>query len=148
MADRQAGSNPLAAAAAVAGKLATGDFGARLATDSANPSLDALAASLAAVGEALAAGRAWRQSTEQRLAEVVEVITAVAGLDFSRRATVGEGSEAMDAVAAGLNMLQEELQHSTVSRAYLDSIMRSMVDPLVVADITGRIQSADAARIL
>ena len=43
-----------------------------------------------------------------RLAELMEVLVAIANKDFSRRATVGDGAHVLDGIAAGLNMLAEE----------------------------------------
>ncbi len=43
-----------------------------------------------------------------RLAEIMEVLVAIASKDFTRRATVGDGSHLLDGIAAGLNMLAEE----------------------------------------
>ena len=55
------------------------------------------------------------------LNQLVEQITAVAALDFSKKITdlKGDGS-AMDTVALGLNMLCEELEDSVVSRDQLE----------------------------
>lgn len=49
---------------------------------------------------------------ERRLEEVVEVIQQLAALNFEARATVGTAGDFVDAVAAGVNSLGEELQAS------------------------------------
>lgn len=46
---------------------------------------------------------------ERRLEEIMEVILAMAGDDFERRAWVGSGEDVLDGIAAGLNMLCEEV---------------------------------------
>ena len=58
-------------------------------------------------------------NNEERLAVVLEMLEALARLDFSKSLPVlGDGST-IDALIAGLNMLAEELQHSVVSKAEL-----------------------------
>jgi len=61
------------------------------------------------------------------LNQLVEQITAVAALDFSKKITnlKGDGS-AMDTVALGLNMLCEELEDSVVSRDQLEEKNREL----------------------
>ena len=44
-----------------------------------------------------------------------EVVLSYAKLDFSKRAEIEGSDDIIDALAAGINMLGEELQHSTVS---------------------------------
>ena len=46
---------------------------------------------------------------ERRLGEILEVLVAIASKDFSRRASTGDGSHVLDGIAAGLNMLSEEV---------------------------------------
>lgn len=45
-----------------------------------------------------------------RLAEMMDVLVAIAAKDFSKRATVGDGAHLLDGIAAGLNMLAEETE--------------------------------------
>lgn len=44
-----------------------------------------------------------------RLAELIDVVVGIASNDFSRRAHVGDGRALLDGLAAGLNMLAEEV---------------------------------------
>ena len=50
-----------------------------------------------------------RPEDRQRLSEVVEVLQALARLEFTAQATVGDKGDLFDALAAGVNMLGEEL---------------------------------------
>ena len=52
------------------------------------------------------------QDLERRLEEVVSVIQELAALRFGARATVGPAGDIVDAVAAGVNSLGEELEAS------------------------------------
>jgi rsbT co-antagonist protein RsbR len=58
----------------------------------------------------------------------------MAALDFTRRATVGEQGTALDALSYGINILSEELAASMVSKDYVDNILESMNDALIVVD--------------
>lgn len=49
-------------------------------------------------------------SEEARLAEIIEVVVAIARNDFDRRASIGDGTHLLDGLAIGLNMLSEEVQ--------------------------------------
>lgn len=95
------------------------------------------------VAERVSSMSRYREEVETRLESLVEIITAMAAIDFSRRAPVSERADALDAVAVGINMLQEELQHTMVSRRYLDDILRSMTDMVVVIDESGAIRVAN-----
>lgn len=45
----------------------------------------------------------------RRLNEIMEVVIAIASNDFSRRASLGDGQHVLDGLAAGVNMLAEEV---------------------------------------
>ncbi len=80
-----------------------------------------------------------------RLSQIAEVIMAMAALDFDHKAPVSKSGDAFDAVSAGLNMLSEELQASTVSKAYLDKIIASITNILLVTDEQGVIKLVNQA---
>lgn len=48
---------------------------------------------------------------DARLAELLEVIVALAANELTRRAYVGDGEAVLDGIATGINMLAEELDH-------------------------------------
>ncbi|MCX4245156.1 response regulator [Paraliomyxa miuraensis] len=85
------------------------------------------------------------EAPDQRLENLLEVVTSLADLDFSRRAKIyGDGSF-LDGIAYGLNVLCEELRASTISRDYYDGIIRSMAEGLVVVDAHGLISDVNPA---
>ncbi len=86
-----------------------------------------------------------RKTEDDRLAALTNVVLQLAGLNFDARAHVSPENDKLDGIAAGLNMLREELQSSTVSRTYLDSVFSSMADALVVADAEGLVQTVNRA---
>lgn len=57
---------------------------------------------------------------DPRLEPLLEVMLAIARQDFDVRAPVGDGGDAIDAVAVGLNMLCEELREEVASRRELE----------------------------
>jgi len=55
-----------------------------------------------------ASGAAGR-SEDTRLGEIMEVLVALATKDFTKRASLGDGTHVLDGIAGGLNMLAEEV---------------------------------------
>ncbi len=75
--------------------------------------------------------------SEKRIDDIVEVLIALAQQDFSARALVSERRDEIDAIAAGINMLAEELGGQVASRQELESAYASLQDAqaqLVVAE--------------
>ena len=65
-------------------------------------------------------------SDEARLAEIVDVVIAIASNDFSKRAAVGDGRNLMDGLATGVNMLAEEVEiQQKRERAYQQQMIRT-----------------------
>lgn len=84
-------------------------------------------------------------AAQQRLDELTSTLLAFAALDFGARARVSERGNNFDAVAAGLNMLGEELGANTVARSYLESVLASMGDALLVLTAEGHVRTANAS---
>ncbi|MEM6816507.1 MAG: ATP-binding protein [Bacteroidota bacterium] len=80
---------------------------------------------------------------QRRLDNAVDMLMALATLDFDRQALVTDKSDEYDGLATGLNMLGQELKASTVSINYLEDIFQSMTELLLVVDSAGRIQSCN-----
>jgi PAS domain S-box-containing protein len=81
-----------------------------------------------------------KEETEERLNSILETIISISSLDFDHKAKLSDQGDIFDAVAVGLNALGEELQTATISRGFLDNILSSMVDSLIVLDKDGTIQ--------
>jgi signal transduction histidine kinase/ActR/RegA family two-component response regulator len=76
-------------------------------------------------------------SNESRIDDIVEVLIALAQQDFSARARISERRDEVDAIAAGINMLAEELGGEVASRRELEAAYASLKDmqaQLVVAE--------------
>ncbi len=85
---------------------------------------------------------------ELRLNEILEMIIAIAMLDFEHRAHVGDEGDVFDAVASGLNGLSEELYASTVSKTYLDNTLNAMINPVIVVSTVATIRSVNEAALI
>jgi PAS domain S-box-containing protein len=61
------------------------------------------------------------KNQEERLNEIIEVISAIASLDFSKKASLSGSKDLVDVISLGLNMMSEALEESVVSRARLEA---------------------------
>ncbi len=62
----------------------------------------------------------------ERLNELMDVVVGIASNDFDRRATVGDGGDVLDGIAAGLNMLAEEVGlHRELESQYRERARRA-----------------------
>jgi rsbT co-antagonist protein RsbR len=102
---------------------------------------------LRALAEELRMHRSSFSKANERLSELSEVMNALLSLDYERKAQVGDENDILDGMAAGLNMLGEELSATTVSRAYVSGIIESMTDMLLVVTPEGIIQTANQAAV-
>jgi len=87
------------------------------------------------------------QKIEERAYELMEVITAIASLDYTVKATVSDDGDLFDAIATGLNMLGDELLTTTVSKSFVDNIIQSMADTLIVVNPNNIIQHLNQATL-
>lgn len=60
------------------------------------------------------------ESEEYRLNKLIETITGIAALDFSKKAPVKGNHDLLDVVSIGLNMLSEALEDTVVSKQLLE----------------------------
>lgn len=81
---------------------------------------------LAAIEERLKRSEAERKSNVRRVAAILDVVMRLASLDYSRKAEVTEAADYMDALAAGVNMLGEELKQSTISLKEKEVLLREI----------------------
>jgi len=126
-------------------KLQAGDYeGAARALELSSVASNELIRALAELAADLAHDRKIR---ERRLSSPMDVVTQIAVPNYAVRAEISDAKDAIDGVAAGLNMLREELQSTTVSRAYLDNIFASLPDALFVSTQDGMIRSVNNAAV-
>jgi rsbT co-antagonist protein RsbR len=80
-----------------------------------------------------------------KLQDLMDMVVALVSFDYEKKASISERHDVWDGMAAGLNMLGEELAASTVSKTYLNDIIESMSDLLVVTDRDARITTVNRA---
>ena len=80
--------------------------------DEATSGLREIAATLDDIAQSAGTELQARASDAERMDEILDVLFGMAGMDFTRRATVGEEGTRLDALAASCNMLSEELEAS------------------------------------
>ena len=56
------------------------------------------------------------QQADGRWDAILRMLESVAALDFSRRLTISDKADSIDALASGLNMLSEELEANLTER--------------------------------
>ena len=66
------------------------------------------------------------QHPDGRWDAILGMLESIAALDFSRRLAISGKADDMDAVAAGLNMLSEELEANVVQRSKLEEIVTEL----------------------
>jgi PAS domain S-box-containing protein len=87
-----------------------------------------------------------RQRQQQQLEDILSAVSRLAAHDFGHRMREPSGDDISDYIVHGINMLAEVLDETTVSRRYLDAIVDTMVDPLLVVSASG-IMHANAAAV-
>jgi len=71
---------------------------------------------------------------DPRIEQILNLIMEFAYGNLNARETPSDNYDQIDGIIGGLNMLGEELQASTVSKDFLESIINSMNDALLIVD--------------
>jgi len=85
------------------------------------------------------------RSHDCRVSEILELIRALTSGNLEARGIPAGQDDDLDGIIAGLNRLAEDLASFTVYRDYLDDILRSMLDGLIVVSADGTIQTINEA---
>jgi PAS domain S-box-containing protein len=128
-------------------KLAAGDFSVRETPAGRNDHIDGIIIGLNMLAEEIGFRVISHSEAEERLDEIMEAIIAIASLDYSRKIPISDKGDTFDAIASGLNALSEELHASTVSKDFLDNIIQSMTDILVVLSPDEKIHKVNQAAL-
>lgn len=77
---------------------------------------------------------------------ISRVMNAIASGDLDKRIDITSRDE-IGMLAASINKMTEDLQKTTVSKAYADNIIESMIDTLVVVDQNGKIKTVNKSTL-
>ncbi len=75
----------------------------------------------------------------EHIDEIEEIIIAYANGELHRRLEITGARDYRDALIAGINMLGEELEKTTISRDYFMNIYHSVSEILIITDMNGHI---------
>lgn len=65
-------------------------------------------------------------SNDKRVNEILEVIYSFARLDFEKKVSISNGDDVLDGIGTGVNMLGEELNHSSVSLREKEQLLKEI----------------------
>lgn len=82
---------------------------------------------------------------DQRIHKINLLLTEYSQGKFDRRLEVSENQDDIDAFINAANMLGEEMKVTTISRDYLDDILNSVSDMVLVVDRGGQIETVNRA---
>jgi PAS domain S-box-containing protein len=102
------------------------DFSGREVVSGKGDELDAIITGLNTLGEELQASKKSIIAYEGRVTNLLEVLLEHTMMNFSKKATVSEEGDEIDAIAVGLNTLSEELEASrSIEKKYIQHLKES-----------------------
>jgi len=107
---------------------------------------DNLVVTVFALGLALLLGFLTTRSIARPIAGLCEAADRLGAGDLGVR-VVEHSPDELGALAASFNDMAERLQTTTVSKSYVDDIIRSMGEMLIATDTAGRVQTVNRAAI-
>jgi PAS domain S-box-containing protein len=119
--------------------LASGNMDARGNQHGKNKQFDSIIGHINQIAESKQLREKQMRDTEQRINEILKVIVAFSNLNFSKTVEIGNEGNIVDALASGINMLGEEMNESTISRDYFESIVDNLFDLVTVVNEEGYI---------
>ena len=87
---------------------------------------DTAVRALAVIEERLKRAEFEKKDNARRVNEILDVVMALAALDYSKRASFSDACDYIDALAGGVNMLGEELKQSTISLKEKEVLLREI----------------------
>jgi anti-anti-sigma factor len=143
-------------------QLAAGNF-AIPESDAADPELGEVLQQIHQLAMTIERQHAAIAESEERSAEMLDVMITMAGQDYTKRAHVGDGDTVFDGLAAGLNMLADEFEASQRDRDRLQqeiiqsqaAVIQELSTPIIpisgdilVMPLIGNIDASRAQHVL
>ncbi len=80
------------------------------------------------------------------ISKISRVMTAIANGDLDKRINISSRDE-IGKLVTSINKMTEDLQKTTVSKTYVDNIIESMIDTLIVVDQNGNIKTVNKSTL-
>lgn len=87
-----------------------------------------------------------RRLVTSPVSKISRGMNAIASGDLSKRINISSKDE-IGKLVTSINRMTEDLQKTTVSKAYVDNIIESMIDTLVVIDKNGKIKTVNKSTL-
>lgn len=81
-----------------------------------------------------------KEYSASRIKDAIEAVMSIGARRFSKQMKVSTSRDEFDSLAIGLNMLGEELEASSISIDYLNDVLGSLSEILMVTDDKGKIK--------
>jgi signal transduction histidine kinase len=101
--------------------LAKGDYSWRVITNVDDSDLSRLCQNLNSLADQLQLTPLANNDVDYDVVNFIDIISSYANRDFSKKLIISESKNILDAIATGVNILGEELQHTTVSKEELEA---------------------------
>ena len=124
-------------------RLVAGEYTQYIDVSSKMDEIDAIAASLNILAEELHSRETIIRDRQSRLEQLIEVMLRYTTMDFGSKAEISDAGDEVDALAAGINTMAEELQYHLQgfkeNEEQIESLFSSAPDAVVVLDAQGNI---------
>jgi len=87
-----------------------------------------------------------RRLITKPITKISRVMNAIASGDLDKRINISSRDE-IGMLVTSINKMTEDLEKTTVSKAYVDNIIESMIDTLVVVDQIGKIKTVNKSTL-
>ncbi len=124
-------------------QLAAGEYTHYVDVSTKMDEIDAIAASLNVLADELQHKEKRLQERESRIEQLMEVMLRYTTMDFSSKAAISESGDEVDALAAGMNTMAEELEYHIQglkdNEEQVETLFRSAPDAVIVIDPKGEV---------
>ncbi|MFM9838608.1 MAG: sensor histidine kinase [Cyclobacteriaceae bacterium] len=123
MAIRKSNEEVLTELLALSEAMLKGDFSKRIVTDVDDTTISKICNNLNLYADNLQLTSSIsgdKEGSTQSINNFIDIVSSFANRDFSKQLPISDNNNIFDAVATGINMLGEELEHTTVSKMELE----------------------------
>ena len=126
--------------------LLQGDYLQRIVIDYSENPLSQIITHLNALADSLFLNPpAKNGNNEMNIEHFINAISSLANHDFTNKLPVSNNATILDAIAIGINILGDELEHTTISRNYFSNIYNAVSEIIIITDVDGKITDVNSA---